>query len=114
MQIRQFVTTGLVALASLKVADPKPDTRNHAATTATSILRGIIKSLLCLAVLSVPLRAADPHISAEECTQVVKWLDESHKEFFAPVPHVRHAERLSVAHLRASAHDSARQTDRGS
>jgi len=29
----------------------------------------------------VPLRAADPHISAEERIQVLKWFDESHKEF---------------------------------
>ena len=29
----------------------------------------------------VPLRAADPHISAEERTQVLRWFDESYKEF---------------------------------
>lgn len=85
MKIRQFVVTGLIAWASLKAADPKPDTRTHAAATITSMLIGIMKSLLCLAVLSVPLCAADPRISAEERAQVLKWLDESHKEFLAAI-----------------------------
>jgi len=91
VQIRRFVITGLVVLASLRAADPTPDTHNHAAATTTFILIGIVKSLLCLAVLSVPLRAAVPHISAEERTQVLKWLDESHKEFFAAIDGVSDA-----------------------
>ena len=92
MQIRQFVITGLVALASLNAADPKADTRNHTAATTNSIPRGIMKSLLCLAVLSVPLRAAAPRISDEERTRVLKWLDESHKEFFEAIDSVTEAQ----------------------
>lgn len=91
MQIRQFARTGLVAWTSPKAADPKPDTRNHA-TTTTSILIAITQSLLCLAVLSMPLRAADPHISPEERTQVLKWLEESHKEFLAAIDGVSDAQ----------------------
>ena len=93
MQIRRlFVMTGLVALASLKAADPQSDTRNHAGATTTPNLVWIMKSLLCLAVLSMPLRAADPHISAEERPQLLKWLDESHKEFFAAIDGVSDAQ----------------------
>ncbi|SPF44407.1 conserved exported hypothetical protein [Candidatus Sulfopaludibacter sp. SbA4] len=85
MHIRQFAIAGLVALASFEV-------KGHAAATATSILIGILQSLLCLAVLTLPLRAADPHISAEERTQVLKWLDESHQEFFAAIDGVSDAQ----------------------
>jgi hypothetical protein len=42
-----------------------------------------------LALLSLasclPLSAEDAHMSAEERTQVLKWLDESHQEFFAAI-----------------------------
>ena len=41
---------------------------------------------------SVPLRSADPHISAEERTQVLTWLDESHKEFLAAIDGVSGAQ----------------------
>jgi hypothetical protein len=92
MQTRQFVITGLVAMANLKAADPKSDTRNHPASTTTSIPIRIMSSMLCFAVLSVPLRAADPHISTEERTQVLKWLDESHNEFFAAIDRVSDAQ----------------------
>ena len=84
MHIRQFAIAGLVALASF-------DAKDHAAT-ATSILIGMMQALLCMAVLSVPLRAADPHTSAEERTQVLKWLDESHQEFFAAIDGVSDAQ----------------------
>src|SRR5437868_10535238 len=69
MQIRLFAITGLVALASFKAANPRP----HAPTTSNSFLIAI---MVCLAVFAVPLRAADPHMSAEERTQVLKWLDD--------------------------------------
>src|SRR5712692_8700178 len=49
-------------------------------------------ALLCLAVFSVPLRATDPHVTAEERAQLLKWLDESHKEFFAAIDSVSDAE----------------------
>jgi hypothetical protein len=62
---RQFLMTGLVAVASLKAADPQP---------------------------AVPLVAADPRLSAEERTQLLKWLDESHKEFFAAIDGVSDAQ----------------------
>src|SRR5215469_16669881 len=39
-----------------------------------------------------PLRAADPHISAEERTQVLKWLVESHKEFIMAIGGVSDAQ----------------------
>lgn len=45
-----------------------------------------------VASLSVTLRAADPHMSSEERTQVLKWLDESHKEFFAAIDGVSDAQ----------------------
>jgi len=45
-----------------------------------------MKSLAWLSLLAcLPAFAADPHMSAEERTQVLKWLDESHKEFFASI-----------------------------
>jgi len=40
----------------------------------------------------VPLRVADPHISPEECTQVRKWLGESHKEFIMAIGGVSDAQ----------------------
>src|SRR5215471_13932309 len=63
----------------------------HTATTSRNRF-GIMSSLLCLAALSLPLRAADPHISTEERTQVLKWLDESHNEFFAAIDGVSDAQ----------------------
>src|SRR5580700_3957997 len=93
MQIRrQFLMTGTAALASRKAADPKPDVPNHAGATPTPVLMWTMKSLVCLAVLCVPLRAADPHLSAEERTQVLKWLNESHTEFFASIDGVSDAQ----------------------
>lgn len=38
-----------------------------------------------LAAFSMPLRAADAHLSAEERAQAIQWLDESRKEFFAAI-----------------------------
>jgi hypothetical protein len=91
MQIRrQFLTAGLVALATPKAADPKPEARNSAG--ATSILRWTMKSLVCLVALCAPLRAADAHLSAEERTQLLKWLDESQREFFAAIDGVSDAQ----------------------
>jgi len=52
-----------------------------------------MKPLLCLALFScVPLCAADPHMSADERTKVLNWLDESHKEFFASIDGVSEAQ----------------------
>src|SRR5579872_3846985 len=45
----------------------------------------MVKSLLCLAMVVVPLHAADPHMSDQERTQVLKWLDDSHQEFLAAI-----------------------------
>jgi len=45
-----------------------------------------MKSLALLSLLAcLPVLAADPHMTPEERTQVLKWLDESHKEFFASI-----------------------------
>ena len=50
------------------------------------MLVGIMKWLTLLSLLScLPLCAADSHMSAEERTKVLNWLDESHKEFFASI-----------------------------
>jgi len=38
-----------------------------------------------LALLSLPLSAADAHMTAEERTKVINWLEESHKEFLASI-----------------------------
>ncbi|HLK68300.1 MAG TPA: DinB family protein [Bryobacteraceae bacterium] len=82
---RKFVITGRVPLASLKSADAKRHAANHWRFPPTQILLWTLKSLVCLAVVSVPLSAADPQISAAERTQLLKWLDESHAEFFAAI-----------------------------
>src|SRR5271154_3154752 len=44
-------------------------------------------ALLCFVggFVSLALPAADPHMSQDERTQVLKWLDESHKEFLASI-----------------------------
>lgn len=34
---------------------------------------------------AIPLHPADPHITADERTQLLKWLDESHSEFLAAI-----------------------------
>jgi len=39
-----------------------------------------------------PLCAADPHMTTEERTKVLAWLDESHKEFFAAIDGVSDAQ----------------------
>jgi hypothetical protein len=44
------------------------------------------------AALCLTLRAADPHMSAEERTHVLQWLDESHREFFAAIDGVSDAQ----------------------
>ena len=45
-----------------------------------------MKSLALLSLLAcLPVLAADPHMTPEERAQVLKWLDESHKEFFASI-----------------------------
>ena len=90
--MRHSAITALIALATLKAADRKRDNGNHDATTARSVLLAIVGSLLYLAVVSAPLRAADPHMSAAERAQVLKWLDESHQEFFAAIEGVSEAQ----------------------
>ena len=52
----------------------------------------VTRTLLCLALLCVPLRAADPHMSDAERAQVLKWLDESQKEFFEAIATVSEAQ----------------------
>ena len=47
----------------------------------------VLSLLTCL-----PALAADAHMTAEERTQVLKWLDESHKEFFASIDGVSDAQ----------------------
>jgi len=45
-----------------------------------------MKSLALLALAACfPALAADPHMSADERTQVLNWLDQSHKEFLASI-----------------------------
>ena len=53
-----------------------------------------MKSLALLAALAacLPVFAADPHMTAAERTQVLNWLDESHKEFFASIDGVSDAQ----------------------
>ena len=48
-------------------------------------IRNFLRSLLCLGVLSFALRAADPHVTADERAQLLKWLDESRQEFFTAI-----------------------------
>jgi hypothetical protein len=48
-------------------------------------------TLLALAAC-LPIFAADPHMSAEERTKVLNWLDESHKEFYASIDGVSDAQ----------------------
>ena len=90
--MRYSSITVLVALATLKAAARKPDHGKDAATTACSVLIGIVGSLLCLAAVSAPLHASDPHMSAAERAQVLKWLDESHQEFFNAIDGVSEAQ----------------------
>jgi hypothetical protein len=45
----------------------------------------MIKTLLCLAVLTAPMNAADAHLSAQERDQALKWLDESSRDFLAAI-----------------------------
>jgi hypothetical protein len=52
----------------------------------------MIKTLLSLAALAVPLCAADPHVSAEERAQLLKFLDESHREFLVSIDGVSAAQ----------------------
>jgi hypothetical protein len=52
-----------------------------------------MKWLTLLSIAScLPLCAADAHMSAEERTKVLNWLDESHKEFFASIDGVTDAQ----------------------
>ena len=43
-------------------------------------------------LVSTPLFATDPHMSQDERTQVLKWLDESHQEFYALIDGVSDAQ----------------------
>jgi len=43
-------------------------------------------------LVSLPLFATDPHMSQAERTQVLKWLDESHQEFYALIDNVSPAQ----------------------
>lgn len=52
--------------------------------TLLSVLSGLVSCL--------PVLAADPYMSQDERTQVLKWLDESHKEFFASIDGVSDAQ----------------------
>ena len=46
----------------------------------------MMKYLLALSfAVSLPLAAADAHMSTEERTKIVNWLEESHKEFLAAI-----------------------------
>jgi hypothetical protein len=51
-------------------------------------------ALLCFVggFVSLSLPAADPHMSQDERAQVLKWLDESHQEFFASINGVSDAQ----------------------
>ncbi len=52
-----------------------------------------MKSLaLLLLAACLPAFAADPHMSADERTQLLTWLDQSHKEFFASIDGVSDAQ----------------------
>jgi uncharacterized damage-inducible protein DinB len=44
-----------------------------------------VKPIACLFVLSLPLFAADPHMSSEERTKVLNYLAESRKEYLAAI-----------------------------
>jgi DinB superfamily len=44
-----------------------------------------MKRIALLAIMGLPLFAADTHMTAEERTKVTSWLDESHKEFLASI-----------------------------
>ena len=51
-----------------------------------------MKLLLCLVIMTLPLRAADPHLTEAERTQLLQWLDDSRKEFFAAIDGVSAAQ----------------------
>lgn len=52
-----------------------------------------MKRVLLLSLVSTfALSAADPHMSADERAQVLKWLDQSHQEFFASIDGVSDAQ----------------------
>jgi hypothetical protein len=51
-----------------------------------------LRTLALALLIAVPLRAADPHITAEERSKVVKWLDESRQEFLAAIDGVSDAQ----------------------
>ena len=55
----------------VKVAAKSDGGDMHHTPTMARNRFGIMSSLLCLAALSLPLRAADPHMSTEERTQVL-------------------------------------------
>jgi DinB superfamily len=44
-----------------------------------------MKRIALLATMGLPLFAADAHMTAEERTKVINWLDESRKEFLASI-----------------------------
>jgi len=56
-----------------------------------ALLWDIMKWLL-LPLLALPLYPADAHMTAAERTQLLQWLDESHKEFFAAIDAVSDAQ----------------------
>lgn len=44
-----------------------------------------MRRIALFALMCLPLSAADAHMTAEERTKVMHWLDESHKEFLASI-----------------------------
>jgi len=48
----------------------------------------LMKQLALPLLVCLPLCAADPHMTPEERMNVIKWLDESHKEFLAAIDQV--------------------------
>src|SRR5271170_111261 len=51
-----------------------------------------MKRIALLAMMCLPLGAADAHMTAEERTKVMNWLDESRKEFLASIDGVTEAQ----------------------
>ena len=45
----------------------------------------MMRTALLMAAMCVPAFAADPHMTAEERTKVIHWLEESRKEFLASI-----------------------------
>ena len=89
--MQYVVLTGLLALTTFSGLGSKPHAHQDPSRAGASWVR-FMTSLLCIALLAVPVRAADPQLSAEERAQVLKWLDQSHDEFFAAIDGVSDAQ----------------------